>query len=140
MQQAIPYKSWSLPLSNNHATGVTPKLTTESAVGALKDAVSENAVIVLAPRGCCMSHVVKRLLNGHGVNPMMFEFDEINESEILKQIESIMTEIDGTDKRRVQFPAVFIGGRMLGGLDQVMESHITGDLIPLLKQAGALWL
>ncbi|XP_071691318.1 glutaredoxin-C9-like [Rutidosis leptorrhynchoides] len=140
MQQAIPYKAWSLPLSNNHATGVTPKSTTELSVGALRDAVSENAVIVLARRGCCMSHVVKRLLNGHGVNPMMFEFEEIDESEILKELELIMTENDGKDKRRVQFPAVFIGGRMFGGLDQVMASHITGELIPLLKQAGALWL
>ncbi|KAK1415431.1 hypothetical protein QVD17_31212 [Tagetes erecta] len=105
--------------------------------GAVRDAVSENAVMVLARRGCCMSHVVKRLLHGHGVNPSVFEFEEEEEKDVVKEVEMI---VDGKDKRKVQFPAVFIGGRMFGGLDQVMATHISGELIPVLKQAGALWL
>ncbi|KAH7365167.1 hypothetical protein KP509_18G012200 [Ceratopteris richardii] len=37
-------------------------------------------------------------------------------------------------------PAVFVGGMLLGGLQEVMSAHINGSLIPLLKDAGALWL
>ncbi|KAJ0052809.1 hypothetical protein Pint_02342 [Pistacia integerrima] len=91
--------------------------------------VSENAVIVFARRGCCMSHVVKRLLLGLGVNPAVYEVDE--EDEINKG--------NGIDQK-VQFPAVFIGGKLFGGLDRIMATHISGELIPVLKEAKALWL
>lgn len=37
-------------------------------------------------------------------------------------------------------PVVFIGGKLIGGMDRVMGSHINGTLVPLLKEAGALWL
>ncbi|KAF5756105.1 putative glutaredoxin, Thioredoxin-like superfamily [Helianthus annuus] len=141
MQQAIPYKAWPLPLPGRHAGDQKPATQFHgSEKGAVRDAVSENAVIVLARRGCCMSHVVKRLLNGHGVNPSVFEFEEDEENDVAKELETIGAEHDGENNRRVQFPAVFIGGRMFGGLDQVMATHISGELIPALKKAGALWL
>ena len=37
-------------------------------------------------------------------------------------------------------PAVFIGGTLVGTTDQVMSLHLGGQLVPLLRQAGALWL
>ncbi len=99
--------------------------------------VSENAVIVFARRGCCMSHVVKRLLLGLGVNPAVYEVDEKDEVGVVKELEMIS---NGKDGNKVQFPAVFIGGRLFGGLDRVMATHISGELVPILKEAGALWL
>lgn len=95
--------------------------------------VSESAAIVFGRTGCCMSHVVKRLLLGLGANPGVYEVDEEHESAVLKELEGI-ANLD------LQLPAVFIGGRFFGGLDRVMATHISGDLIPILKQAGALWL
>ncbi|KAI3826497.1 hypothetical protein L1987_00545 [Smallanthus sonchifolius] len=136
MQQAIPYKAWTLPI-NHHAGDLKPVARfAGSAKGAVRDAVSENAVIVLARHGCCMSHVVKRLLNGHGVNPSVFEFEEEEENDVVKEL----AMIGAGNERQMQFPAVYIGGRMFGGLDEVMATHISGELIPVLKQAGALWL
>lgn len=137
MQQAIPYKAWTLPLDHTHVGNENPTI---SAKGAVREAVSDNAVIVLARKGCCMSHVVKRLLISHGVNPSVFEFEEVEEKDVVKELEIITAEKGALVKPRVQFPAVFIGGKMYGGLDQVMATHITGELIPVLKQAGALWL
>jgi hypothetical protein len=29
---------------------------------------------------------------------------------------------------------------LFGGLERVMATHITGELVPILKDAGALWL
>ncbi|KAJ4729719.1 putative Glutaredoxin [Melia azedarach] len=149
MQQAIPYKSWAQsPLySNNPLTHsslslnssiLTTKLVEESTN--LRNMVSENAVIVFAKRGCCMSHVVKRLLLGLGVNPAVYEVDEEDEAGVLDELEMINKLGNGIDHQKVQFPAVFIGGKLYGGLDRIMAAHITGELIPVLKEAKALWL
>ncbi|KAK1603155.1 hypothetical protein QYE76_017419 [Lolium multiflorum] len=35
-------------------------------------------------------------------------------------------------------PVVFIGGKLVGGLERLMAKHIAGELVPVLKQAGAL--
>ncbi|CAN1841395.1 GRXC9 [Linum perenne] len=81
-----------------------------------------------------MTQVVKGLLLCLGVNPPVFEVDEdVDEVKVLKELQTTVGEI-------VQLPAVFVGGKLLGGLDKVMASHITGELVPILKQAGALWL
>jgi glutaredoxin 3 len=37
-------------------------------------------------------------------------------------------------------PVVFIGGKLVGSMDRVLAFHINGSLVPLLKDAGALWL
>ncbi|MFS7900203.1 putative glutaredoxin-like, plant II, Thioredoxin-like superfamily [Helianthus anomalus] len=51
--------------------------------------------IVYARCGCCMSHVVKRLLNGDGVNPNVFELEEDQENDVAKDLELIGAEHDG---------------------------------------------
>ncbi|KAF5481370.1 hypothetical protein F2P56_002027 [Juglans regia] len=149
MQQAIPYKSWPLPLHTNtghtqqsftllndtNQSLVSPKAVLKPTEDMLS-MVSESAVIVFARRGCCMGHVVRRLLLGLGVNPALYEVDEKDEGAVIKELELIRNGKDG----KVQFPAVFIGGSLFGGLDRVMATHISGDLIPILKDAGALWL
>ncbi|XP_045800759.1 glutaredoxin-C9-like [Trifolium pratense] len=103
--------------------------------------VSENALIVIGRHGCCMTHVVKKLLQSLGVNPVIHEVEEEkDEVYVAKELESI---IKGKEEQRnvnVQFPMVFIGGKSFGGLERVMATHISGELVPLLKQAGALWL
>ncbi|XP_061347947.1 glutaredoxin-C9-like [Gastrolobium bilobum] len=154
MQQAIPYRSWRPLITHNHtqttnftitphsltthnySSSVSPKnLATE---GMVFNKVSENAVIVFARRGCCMSHVVKRLLLGLGVNPAVHEVEEKDEVGVVRELEAIVGAIQNDGK--VQFPAVFIGGKLFGGLDRLMATHISGQLVPILKEAGALWL
>ncbi|KAL5571083.1 hypothetical protein UlMin_023197 [Ulmus minor] len=136
MQQAIPYKSW-LPLHG--PTALTRALGAYSGGIKMAEVVSENAVIVFVRRGCCMGHVVRQLLLGHGVNPSVCEVEEAEENGVVKELEMIGAG-SGAGGDGVQFPAVFIGGKLFGGLDRVMAAHITGELVPLLKQAGALWL
>lgn len=157
MQQAIPYRSWrpiiahSTPTPTSHFKLIIPhSLTTthdspkDHAIteGMVLNMVTENAVIVFARRGCCMSHVVKRLLLGLGANPAVHEVEEREEVGVVRELEAIINANDGDDGNigKVQFPAVFIGGKLFGGLDRLMASHISGELVPILKQAGALWL
>ncbi|CAI9782164.1 unnamed protein product [Fraxinus pennsylvanica] len=92
--------------------------------------VTSNAVVVFTISGCCMCHVVKQLLFGLGVGPTIVELDR---------------DASGHDIHRLLFqqqpvPAVFVGGKFLGGIETVMACHINGTLVPLLKEAGALWL
>lgn len=147
MQQAIPYRSWQSIDTKQTALSIRPpwggggsaSTTAEGGPGSRSDvtaSVSESAAIVFARRGCCMSHVVKRLLLGLGANPAVYEVEEEHESGVLKELEAFAK----SSNVKLQLPAVFIGGTLFGGLDKVMATHISGDLVPILKQAGALWL
>ncbi|KAJ8532133.1 hypothetical protein K7X08_012056 [Anisodus acutangulus] len=93
-------------------------------------------------RGCCMSHVVKRLLQCLGANPAIYEIEEEDENEVVDELENIVAGGGDGQKEagKLQFPAVFVGGELFGGLDRIMSAHITGELTPVLKKAGALWL
>eukprot|EP01018_Ginkgo_biloba_P030647 Gb_26649 [translate_table: standard] len=95
---------------------------------------SENAVVVFSMSSCCMCHVVKRLFCSLGVNPTVYELDEEHDG---KEMERVLNRLVGGGQA---VPAVFVGGKLVGGLDRVMASHINGTLVPLLKDAGALWL
>ncbi|XP_042465906.1 monothiol glutaredoxin-S9-like [Zingiber officinale] len=105
--------------------------------GVMQRMVAENPVVVVGRRGCCMCYVARRLLLGLGVNPAVCEFEE-TAAEADRVVD---VEVPGGDLRRpMTLPAVFVGGRLLGGLDRLVAVHITGELVPILKEAGALWL
>lgn len=99
----------------------------------VKVLAAENAVLVVGRRGCCMCHVVKRLLLGLGANPLVYEVEDE-----LREVAGV--EGGDDDLSAVQFPVVFIGGKVVGGIEWLMAAHITGELVPILKKAGALWL
>ncbi|KAI3989356.1 hypothetical protein MKX01_026939 [Papaver californicum] len=175
MQQAIQYRTWLPNQSETHqiisrqssslkmvdinledplkkgATKINDDYSSRGKLEAgIKGLVSENAVLVFGRRGCCMCHVMKRLLLALGVNPTVYEvIDEADEISVINELLSA-TETHNNDHKgrkethidnsELQFPAVYIGGKLFGGLDRLMGAHITGELIPKLKQAGALWL
>ncbi|KAL2320337.1 hypothetical protein Fmac_029306 [Flemingia macrophylla] len=95
---------------------------------------SENAVVIFSISTCCMCHAIKRLFCGMGVNPTVHELDEDPRGKDLER--ALMRLLGGTSV----VPVVFIGGKLVGTMDRVMACHINGTLVPLLKEAGALWL
>ncbi|GLJ44219.1 hypothetical protein SUGI_0923440 [Cryptomeria japonica] len=106
----------------------------DSAMQKIQRLTSENAVVIMSRTSCCMCHVVKRLLCGLGVNPTVCELDEEGAE---MEMEKVLVTMVGLNP---PVPAVFVGGSLIGGLDRLMAMHISGDLVPKLKQAGALWL
>lgn len=108
----------------------------------LRASVKENPVMVLGRIGCCMCHVVRRLLIGLGVNPAVIELEDNgkNDADIIEELKGVMIISKQNSQGMLQLPAVFIGGRHVGGLDQLIRVHISGELVPILKDAGALWL
>ncbi|KAF3449963.1 hypothetical protein FNV43_RR06042 [Rhamnella rubrinervis] len=99
---------------------------------------SSNAVVMFSMSGCCMCTVAKRLLFGLGVAPTVIELDQHFVSTSAAEIQSVLYDLAG-DARQI-VPAIFVGGKFLGGVETLMACHINGSLIPLLKDAGALWL
>jgi glutaredoxin-like protein len=142
MYQAIPYsggggvRPWLRPAETTTAAVATVKTEMAEAAPASREeqqeverAVSESPVVVVGRRACCLSHVVKQLLQGLGVNPAVHEVaDEAALAGLVAPAEA------------AALPAVFVGGKLLGGLDRLMAVHISGELVPILKKAGALWL
>ncbi|XP_038875997.1 glutaredoxin-C1-like [Benincasa hispida] len=96
---------------------------------------AESAVVIFSVSSCCMCHALKRLLCGMGVSPTVYELDHDPRG---KEIERALMRLVGAASPPV--PVVFIGGKLVGSMDRVMASHINGTLVPLLKEAGALWL
>ncbi|KAI4350477.1 hypothetical protein L6164_004929 [Bauhinia variegata] len=95
---------------------------------------SDNAVVIFSISTCCMCHAIKRLFCGMGVNPTVHELDQDPRG---KELERALIMLLGSTS---VVPVVFIGGKLVGTMDRVMASHINGTLVPLLKEAGALWL
>ncbi|XP_062217271.1 monothiol glutaredoxin-S5-like [Phragmites australis] len=149
MYQAIPYSSaraWLVPAPAPEVALVAVKpepvvtvaahaeesrsaaVAEDDARAEVGRAVAESSVLVVGRRGCCLSHVVKRLLQGLGVNPVVHEVAD----------EAVLVGV--VPAEATALPAVFVGGKLLGGLDRLMAVHISGELVPILKKAGALWL
>ncbi|CAH2062624.1 unnamed protein product [Thlaspi arvense] len=142
MAEALRYPTWAPPPSSS-APGANSAATCWNGPGdgvesikigtSAKKLVAENAVIVFGRSGCCMCHVVRRLLLGHGVNPPVVEVEEAEEAAIVDELSKISGEA-------LQFPAVFVGESISEGWRKSWLLIFSGELVPILKEAGALWL
>ncbi|XAR54520.1 Thioredoxin-disulfide reductase [Bertholletia excelsa] len=95
--------------------------------------VSERPVVIFSKSSCCMCHTIKTLLCEFGVNPAVHELDEMGRG---REIEQALSRLGCNPA----VPAVFIGGELVGGANEVMSLHLKRSLIPMLKRAGALWV
>ncbi|XP_042499936.1 monothiol glutaredoxin-S10-like [Macadamia integrifolia] len=93
----------------------------------------EKAVVIFSKNSCSMCHATKRLFYELGVSPAIHELD----------VESKGREMEWALMRlgcSPSVPAVFIGGKLVGSTKEVMTLHLNGSLVPMLKDAGAIWL
>ncbi|KAI3463132.1 hypothetical protein Pfo_019795 [Paulownia fortunei] len=81
-----------------------------------------NAVVIFSRSTCCLCHAVKRLFCGMGVNSTVYELDEYPTG---KELERALMRLLGGGSA---VPVVFIGGNLVGGMDRVLGSHISGTL------------
>ncbi|CAI0466697.1 unnamed protein product [Linum tenue] len=80
-----------------------------------------------------MCHTIKTLFFDFGVNPTVYELDQIPGG---REIEQALARHGVAG----DFPVVFIGGNLVGGANEIMTLHLNGSLSAMLKRAGALWL
>ncbi|KAF3505101.1 hypothetical protein Bca4012_046262 [Brassica carinata] len=108
----------------------------------IESMAAENAVVIFSVSTCSMCHAMKRLFRGMGVSPAVHELDlhpyGVDVHRALLRL--LGCSSGGSTTSPGTLPVVFIGGKMVGSMERVMASHINGSLVPLLKDAGALWL
>ncbi|XP_039162287.1 glutaredoxin [Eucalyptus grandis] len=102
-----------------------------SAADKAKEVASSAPVVVFSKtyRGYCQR--VKHLLTQLGVSYKVVELDKEGDGAVVQ-----LALADWTGLRTV--PNVFIGGNHIGGCDSVTEKHQAGQLVPLLRSAGAV--
>lgn len=100
---------------------------------------SERAVVVFTASNCGMCHAVTSLLVGElGVNAAVHELDKDPRGRDMER--ELARRLNGGGGGGRAVPAVFVGGNLVGGANRVMSLHLAGELVPMLKNAGALWL
>ncbi|KAL3522372.1 hypothetical protein ACH5RR_015206 [Cinchona calisaya] len=82
-----------------------------------------------------MCHVVKQLLLGLGVNPTILLVDEEEEVDVIGELSKIVRDVDGDEDNngKVQFPAVFVGGKWFGGTLMLMKALLHFEFISFLR-------
>ncbi|EYU43914.1 hypothetical protein ABFS83_07G017200 [Erythranthe nasuta] len=100
----------------------------------LNKLVSKKPLVIFSMTTCCMSHTIKSLFYDFGVNPTIYELDEIANG---REIEQALSRLGCNP---TMMPAVFIGGEFVGGANEIMSLHLKRSLKPMLKNAGALWV
>ncbi|CAN1129685.1 Monothiol glutaredoxin-S5 [Linum perenne] len=93
---------------------------------------AERPVVMFSKSTCCMCHTIKTLFCDFGVNPTVYELDQIPGG---REIEQALARLGATT-----VPTVFIGGELVGGANEVMTLHLSRSLSAMLRRAGALWL
>jgi glutaredoxin 3 len=96
--------------------------------------VSRRAVVIFSSSKCCMCHAIKMLFAEMGVNAAVYELDEESWG---REMERALVQLTG---RKSPVPVVFIAGQMVGSTEVIMSLHLAGKLVPLLREAGAIWL
>ncbi|CAL1397134.1 unnamed protein product [Linum trigynum] len=94
---------------------------------------AERPVVVFSKSTCCMCHTIKTLFFDFGVNPTVYELDQVPGG---REIEQALARHGVAG----DFPVVFVGGNLVGGANEIMTLHLNGSLSAMLKRAGALWL
>ncbi|CAN1354367.1 Monothiol glutaredoxin-S1 [Linum perenne] len=82
-----------------------------------------------------MCHTIKALISGYGANPTVYELDQMAEGVAVERA-SALVQLGC----QPSVPAVFIGQKLVGSEKQVMSLHVQNQLVPMLMQAGAIWL
>ncbi|KAJ1282173.1 hypothetical protein BS78_03G030600 [Paspalum vaginatum] len=95
--------------------------------------VRESPVVIFARRGCYMAHVMKRLLAAVGAHATVIELDAAAGAGAAEEL-AAAAEAGGHGA----VPALFVGGAPVGGLEGLMALHLSGRLVPRLREAGAL--
>ncbi|CAO2839637.1 monothiol glutaredoxin-S1-like [Amaranthus tricolor] len=95
--------------------------------------VEHKPLVIFTKSSCCVSHSVMQLINKYGANVTVYQLDDMSNGQ----------EVDKALQRlglKPSVPAVFIGQKLVGGAKEIISLQVQGKLVPLLKEAGAIWV
>eukprot|EP00090_Calanus_glacialis_P046283 TRINITY_DN900_c0_g1_i1.p1 TRINITY_DN900_c0_g1~~TRINITY_DN900_c0_g1_i1.p1 ORF type:complete len:107 (-),score=39.07 TRINITY_DN900_c0_g1_i1:96-416(-) len=105
-----------------------------SVIDAINQKIEEKPVFIISKEYCPFCVKAKDALKGYNIKPECIEIMEIENNPNMNEIQDYMKKI--TSGRSV--PRVFIGGKFIGGGDETMAAHKSGNLQKMLQDAGAI--
>ncbi|CAI8602762.1 unnamed protein product [Vicia faba] len=97
----------------------------------IKNTLSQNAVVVYSKSWCSYCSEVKSLFKKLGVQPLVFELDEMGPQG--PQLQKLLERLTG----QYTVPNVFIGGKHIGGCTDTLKLYRKGELETLVSEAIA---
>ncbi|KAI5395310.1 glutaredoxin-C5, chloroplastic [Lathyrus oleraceus] len=97
----------------------------------IKTTLSENPVVVYSKSWCSYCSEVKSLFKKLGVQPLVFELDEMGPQG--PQLQKFLERLTG----QYTVPNVFIGGKHIGGCTDTLKLYRKGELETLISEAIA---
>ncbi|XP_021763016.1 monothiol glutaredoxin-S1-like [Chenopodium quinoa] len=95
--------------------------------------VEQKPLVIFTKSSCCISHSVMQLISSYGANAEVYELDNMSNG---KEVDKALQRLG----LRPSVPAVFIGQKLVGGAKEIISLQVQGRLVPMLKEAGALWV
>ncbi|XP_023334290.1 glutaredoxin-1-like [Eurytemora carolleeae] len=96
--------------------------------------LQEKKVVVISKSYCPYCTKAKAALSKYAINPEDIEILEIENRPEMDEIQRYMKKLTGQSS----VPRVFIGGKCIGGGDDVMALHQSKQLETMLKNVAAL--
>merc|ERR1711936_566053 len=84
-----------------------------------KNAIDSGNVVVVSKGYCPYCKRAKGILEGYGIDPSKINIFEIENEPDMKYIQEYMGKLTGA----TSVPRVFIGGKFVGGADDVIGLH-----------------
>uniref|UniRef100_A0A7N0T7Y1 Glutaredoxin domain-containing protein n=1 Tax=Kalanchoe fedtschenkoi TaxID=63787 RepID=A0A7N0T7Y1_KALFE len=88
---------------------------------------TEKGVVIFSKSSCCLCYAVNVLFQELGINPAVYEISQQDHEG--REIEKALIRLGCN----APFPAVFIGGQLVGSTNEVMSLHLSGKLVQMLK-------
>ncbi|KAK9161484.1 hypothetical protein Syun_007825 [Stephania yunnanensis] len=89
---------------------------------------SQGLVVIFSKSSCCMCHAIKSFFIELKVHPIIHELDHYRTG---KEMERVLLSLGCNPS----VPAIFIGGKLIGGTSEIISLHLRGSLMPLLNRA-----
>jgi len=103
------------------------------ALSAIKAAIESGIVVVISKGYCPFCRRAKAILEGYGIDASKIKIFEIENEPEMQAIQNHMGKITGGST----VPRIFIGGKFVGGCDEVTKLHSSGKLREMLSAVGA---
>ncbi|PHU26237.1 hypothetical protein BC332_04569 [Capsicum chinense] len=134
----------SSPITSTGSSTMQPPRTDQrnnNTRNTLAELIEKNAVIIVARFQCYMCFMLQTLMESLGAaNYTVIQGEEVEEAHILEELskleEGSNNNSNGGGPRSL--PAVYIGGKFVGGVDEVLTAHAKCELVPMLRAAGAI--
>ncbi|PHT55906.1 hypothetical protein CQW23_04392 [Capsicum baccatum] len=135
----------SSPIASTGSSTMQPPRTEQrnnNTRNTLAELIENNAVIIVARFQCYMCFMLQTLMESLGAaNYTVIQGEEVEEAHMLEELSKLEEGSSSSNRNGGgprSLPAVYIGGKFVGGIDEVLTDHAKCELVPMLRAAGAI--